>query len=159
MRGYVSHLADKKTSFRSRSGRAPASPSGAVIVKSSTLRSCSVRHKASRRRKGRSCLSRLMASRVEIDHVEQVRVYLCVRERDRERERERERSGTPSQVHEIGETTSVVSIQRGVLDGKRASGSGTLTRMLEWELDSFAPDLQDLGVFVGVSLDRVSSLG
>ena len=157
MRGYVSHLADKKTSFRSRSGRAPASPSGAVIVKSSTLRSCSVRHKASRRRKGRSCLSRLMASRVEIDHVEQVRVY--VRERKRQRQRQRERSGTPSQVHEIGETTSVVSIQRGVLEGKRASGSGTLTRMLEWELDSFAPDLQDLGVFVGVSLDRVSSLG
>lgn len=65
-----SHLADKKTHFRSRSGRAPAFPSGAVIVNRSTLRCCSVRHKASRRRKGKCCLSRLawheVASRVDV---------------------------------------------------------------------------------------------
>lgn len=53
------YLAVIKTHFRSRNGLAPGSPSGAVIVSSSTLRCCSVRHKASRRTKGSCCLSRL----------------------------------------------------------------------------------------------------
>lgn len=82
LRSKKGHLADMKTNFRFRSGRAPASSSGAVIVKSSTLRPCNVRHKASRRRKGRCCLSRL-ALRVAKDHIVRVRERWTRRTRNR----------------------------------------------------------------------------
>ena len=63
----LTDLADMKTHFRSRNDLAPGSPSGAVIVSSSTLRCCSVRLKTSRWKNGMSWRSRLLIARMKTE--------------------------------------------------------------------------------------------